>query len=161
MGKESFKNNEIIRGFQVTYKNMITGQLIELGDCKGKSEIDYRKDFFFKDGEYITEGYMKSYRNDFLYKISAKTNSGNSIETIKAGSWSIHKTQHKLGIKPVKGHVVGLAFALKEEKISSIIFYYRTFQSIGVDFNNRYCKYFPFNILCKTHSFSEIRYRNR
>jgi len=66
--------------------------LIELGDCKGKSEIDYRKDFFFKDGEYITEGYMKSYRNDFLYKISAKTNSGNSIETIKAGSWSIHKT---------------------------------------------------------------------
>ena len=72
-GTESIKNNPIIRGFQLTYKNMVTGRLIELKPIMGKAKIENFEDFTFLDGEFVTDGYMKQYRSEYLYKIKLVT----------------------------------------------------------------------------------------
>jgi len=52
---------------------MVTGRLIKLKPIMGKAKIENFEDFTFLDGEFVTDGYMKQYRSEYLYKIKLVT----------------------------------------------------------------------------------------
>lgn len=56
---------------------MRTGQLIELEEvmCRKPKHIKHHIDYFFKDGEFISDGYVK-HDKKFVYKFNVETNLG-------------------------------------------------------------------------------------